>query len=123
MSHENQTTNASAATTAHTAGTWRVAGELDFLRVEAESENPNACDGIRQIALVRQSDYEIPNYEEAEANAKLIAAAPELLDALQGVMNFIEQYATLHDCNGKDLEEDFSDFANAANAAIRKAGI
>ena len=27
----------------------------------------------------------IPN-EEAEANAKLIAAAPELLDALQGIM-------------------------------------
>jgi len=71
-----------------TTGTWEVIGDTDSIRVvNRNSEDPNACDGIRQIALVRQGDYEIPNYAEAEANARLIAAAPKLLAALQKALS------------------------------------
>lgn len=56
-----------------------------------------------------------------KANANLITAAPDLLESLDAMLEFIDQYATLTDCNGRNLEEDFSDFRKAAMKAIRKA--
>jgi len=89
-----------------TKGKWEIIGQMDDLRVIVEnSNNPHACDGIRQICEVRQHGYEIPDYVEAVANAKLIAAAPELLAALERMLNadrrcnkggFSEHQARIH---------------------------
>jgi len=51
---------------------------------------------------------EIRNYDELEANARLISAAPELLEALEGLME-AETY-----CSGETAAWD------KARAAIRK---
>ncbi len=104
----------------HTPGPWEVAGELSHLRVNRyNSENPNACDGIRQIALVTQGDYEIPHYGEAEANARLIAAAPELLAALDELLASYVSLVNSGDAGSWNPETDAE--VKAARAAIAKA--
>lgn len=108
----------------HTPGPWAVAGELDYLRVESpNSADPNACDGVRQIAIVRQSDYEIPNYGEAEANARLIAAAPDLLSALEGIVAAMDNGFSLpvEDCEPGTQAHVEAVSIEAAHAAILKA--
>ncbi len=60
--------------TKHTQGDWRVNGHLDDLRIMNKES---------QICVVRCFDSAIPNYKESEANAKLIAAAPEMLKELE----------------------------------------
>jgi len=72
----------------HTPTPWEVTGELDYIRISnTDSKNPDSCDGIRQVAHVVQGDYEIPNYEEAMANAQHIIHCvnthAELLEALK----------------------------------------
>jgi hypothetical protein len=47
------------------------------------------------IAYVKPED--IDDYEEVEANAKLIAAAPELLQSLQGAIFILRQEGFLDD--------------------------
>jgi hypothetical protein len=53
--------------------------------------------------------------DEARANARLIAAAPSLLSALQDIANYTS--ATHAECAAKVLDEN----ANIARAAIAKA--
>jgi len=74
----------------HTPAPWSIIGnELRPRIVNEESTHEGACDGIRQVCIVRQGDYEIPNYEEAQANALLISAAPDMLTALQAVSGIL----------------------------------
>ena len=56
----------------HAASAAMIAGAP---RKETRQKIARACDGVRQIAQVNQNDYEIPDYEEAKANADLIAEA------------------------------------------------
>lgn len=71
----------------HTPGPWRVYGDDTNIFVgQTDSDNENACDGIRQVCEVKQGDSEIPDYDEAAANAQLIAAAPDLLEALEAIL-------------------------------------
>lgn len=62
-----------------------------------------------------QSDRECPD-EEHEANVSLIAAAPELLEALQGMVDLAEQMNDASD-EGGQLDKRF----DAAISAIAKA--
>jgi hypothetical protein len=58
------------------------------------------------------------------ADARLIAAAPELLEALQGMLNIVSDSYGVdgYHLNGEIAEwDEFSDEINAANAAIAKA--
>jgi hypothetical protein len=65
--------------TKHTKGKWETQGSLDNIEVIVKT----SIDGLySRIAHVANWDQYPPNYEEAEANAKLIAAAPELLETL-----------------------------------------
>lgn len=64
-------------TTQHTAGPWHVSGKRyhsDMLRVFTEM-----CDTVAMVPST-------PFYQRDEANARLIAAAPELYSALQGMV-------------------------------------
>lgn len=97
-----------------TKGIWEVQGSFDELRVGVKnSKDPNSCDNYRQVCIVQQSDYEIPNYTEAEANAKLIAAAPDLLNACLKVIE--SEYGT-----GPSVGY-FDDLKMKCEAAINKA--
>jgi hypothetical protein len=106
----------------HTPAPWVIEGELDHICVvNNESKDERACDGVRQVCRVGQGDFEYLDYDEALANAKLIAAAPELLDqlkrcvkVLQGVVN-----DTLGDKTGRDAV--CATFAISAMDAIDKA--
>jgi hypothetical protein len=68
----------------HTPAPWVIEGELDHICVvNNESKDERACDGVRQVCRVGQGDFEYLDYDEALANAKLIAAAPAMLEALR----------------------------------------
>lgn len=68
----------------HTPEPWTVRGHLDGLEVvNLQSSSPNACDGVRTICRVQCGDYEVPDYDEAEVNARLLRAAPALLRVLK----------------------------------------
>lgn len=63
--------------------------------------------------------------EEQRANARLIAAAPELLEALQEMVSRIEYYANLDDSQKPSIEDWESTYnssdMDAARAALAKA--
>lgn len=70
----------------HTPGPWIV--NYDGLNIDTKQDG-----GIEQVARVSRTN------EEREANARLIAAAPDLLDALKE----IEERA---DSNARDLDPE-----------------
>jgi hypothetical protein len=111
-------------TSKHTPGPWRVTNS-DVLPTEGD-------DGLRLIGIyageVVKSPHEnmVTGYidcggkfvascntrsdHEAEANARLIAAAPDLLEALEDALEIISDH----------LDNDFPDFLHFARAAIAK---
>lgn len=72
--------------TKHTKGEWRLSQDWDNkIRIFAESDRGYIpiADVLNPICTPQHSDVQI-------ANAKLIAAAPELLEALKCVLNTLE---------------------------------
>jgi hypothetical protein len=75
---------------------------------------PNIEEGVNAVAKVHgRSD------RAARANAKLIAAAPDLLEALQGVIGFIDDLALLE--GGLSTNGPAQQRLDSARAAIAKA--
>lgn len=70
--------------TKHTKGEWELK-----TRLEDTSNIANIIGGDGKKIICTLSAYEFRNcsIEETNSNAKLIAAAPELLEALQMIMN------------------------------------
>lgn len=98
--------------TKHTPGPWSL----------TENENRIAS-GNTVIARIYAHTSEgqpsnvAPFTEEDTANAKLIAAAPELLENLQELLEFCETYGF----SDRVSPTDWSGFFDAARAAIAKA--
>jgi len=92
--------------TKHTKGNWVYQKYSTDYGVYSETGNG------RDIALVREYGSD----EEAEANAKLIAAAPEMLEALIEINKMIADSVT---CNGVKLNTGI--IAKISMSAIRKA--
>ena len=87
----------------HTAGEWILSGS---------NKIRNGKDGF-VIATITSDEitHFICNKAESEANAKLIAAAPEMLNLLQKLSNTIT--------NGDDLESLFFETQNLINKATK----
>lgn len=72
----------------HTPGPWTQA-----------TMGPNGCpivgSGALMVAMIAHSTNEPEQAEEAKANARLIAAAPELLEALQEVFSDADKAKSL----------------------------
>lgn len=68
-----------------TKGKWIVTGELDHLEVVVSHEEKDFHQWKR-VSSVKCFDHHVPRYEESKANARLISAAPDLLEALQVLM-------------------------------------
>lgn len=67
----------------HTPGKWNTSKLVNDIGIYADGSN-------RDLALVYKYSRSIPE-EEAQANANLMAAAPELLEALQKAKEVIER--------------------------------
>ena len=107
----------------HTPGPW--------VYVDAEKE---ASMQFRKLCVIRGGGKEItsfswqtpskafPSKEESQANARLIAAAPELLEALQGAIGALEQDVdTGADYNDADWSGIAQQRLDDARAAIARA--
>jgi hypothetical protein len=95
----------------HTPGPWVVNDIRDcgtFIQTKEEFENGRLTIGVVESATNRTY---YPTRYEAKANARLIAAAPELLDALQHVL-------AASDAGDMD---SLANAASEARAAIAKA--
>lgn len=97
---------------AHTPGPWAIRDGYGLLKAEVgPSGRAVATVWTKQMPNGKEDQKEPLAWAEGEANAALIAAAPELLEALQSVMNYPEVRSYL----GSLISEQ-------ADAAIAKAG-
>ena len=100
----------------HTAGPWTCETSLERW---GEYFIPQiAADIIAMDDL--ESDEPVGQNETDEANARLIAAAPELLEALKGCVNHLEQIAKRDYPYANTMQRRFNS-TRAALAAITKA--
>lgn len=91
--------------TSHTQGQWKITGEL---------KNQIRCKDNHVLANV--NPLNVYGKEETQANTKLMAAAPELLEALNGAKSLIERMCIVCDLK----EEGFNEY-NDSVKAIKKA--
>ncbi len=76
--------NAKKTSSAHTAGPWAVFGiKTDAPLIHTVKDGPAGV----MVAIVSK---EWGTEREKEANSHLIAAAPELLDALEWIVDFVD---------------------------------
>ena len=74
----------------HTPGPWQVMGGERLVWVSAHLAGPSdICDLYHYSAKAPENDGFVLK-ENAEANAHLIAAAPDLLEALEGLWDVVE---------------------------------
>ena len=92
-----------------TPGPWTVADpeDLSYTQVIVAASGTDDAEDVAEVSISRPDIH--PN---ARANARLIAAAPELLDLLQKHLDWFE---------GKFLPVNESEFIAATRAAIAKA--
>lgn len=95
---------------AHTAGPWQVASDGSLGTVETESGVV-----IAQAMQVRPRAQDMKHVERM-ANARLIAAAPDLLKALRGMLSAWNMV-----CDANGFERDHIQQQKDAVAAIAKA--
>ncbi len=103
--------------TKHTPGEWHIekSGTGKYNRVFTIYGTDNLCEkcgkGDGQWLICETLESAV-GYKKAEANAKLIAAAPELLEALQGILDIGKRDTSnpKYDC-----------YYNTAKEAIKKA--
>jgi hypothetical protein len=62
----------------------------------------NRMEPLRHIGMVSNFLYDHSSRAENEANAKLIAAAPDLLEDLREAAATLRRYETLHRAKGTD---------------------
>lgn len=103
----------------HTPGPWRIAKSAESFGIKEVSEHSDL--GFhREIAHIDPEDWE--NIEEAQANAQLMATAPELLEAIERLhttMTAVPASNWLHldPAAGEEIDEALE----LAYAAITKA--
>ena len=102
-----------AMTAKHTPGPWEAVctegRELDATQLVKDSRH--------QIVALCDEDIQKPRTER-EANARLIAAAPEMAEALRAIYDYDE----LHEEAGNQ-ETRLGELARSAEAALQKAGL
>lgn len=102
-----------SAKVGHTPGPW------EYLEDDCHDDERHGviakCTDL-WIATCFRSGTETSTEAEAEANARLIAAAPELLTSLRGLLAI-----TVHPYDGAEFEDGEVPEVDAARAAIAKA--
>lgn len=107
---------------AHTPGPWEFGGAYGHQYVRITANNHKKIIGtVRDSELDGVDSHGMPRFlktEEGRANANLIAAAPELMEALSGML---QVYGGSHDSDGLPKHETELDLIEQARAAIAKA--
>ena len=67
----------------HTPGPWAIVDRDDALVIQTESPSKTKYGASRYACLSGFDRHDEKQYAEAKANARLIAAAPDLLEVLQ----------------------------------------
>ena len=81
--------------------------------IDIDTKIGNIC----QVYSLVETDYKTPHNEELIANAKLIAAAPDMFNALEELLAQVKQFTA-----GNIGEQDyFRDEISNAKKAIKKA--
>lgn len=92
----------------HTPGPWKLCARGDYSDFDGDSAVITGDGDTRRLAVVHHDDT-----AEHQANAQLIAAAPELLASLKAVMSFW--------INVESGDEMPAEIFDAATTAIAKA--
>lgn len=95
----------------HTGGTWRAAAKPSSIVGWPIISSPQG----KSVANVHGTD------EESAANARLIAAAPDLLTALQDAYRFISQPRTMWNDKAEYDTRNYNALTAKIRAAISKA--
>jgi hypothetical protein len=98
---------------AFTKGPWIVYDDDsgNELEITCDARDGKVCIASIEIGFVKQFDY------EQQANARLIASAPDLVEALAGLYADQVDYLTINKLGGMD-----NHWMKAARAALSKAG-
>lgn len=108
---------------AHTPGPWCVEDPMGPESLWIVQEDKETYEWF-PIAVCNMPDEEDHNFTGSEvvANARLIAAAPELLEAAQAMDQFWKALGAIDEFEGVDADyERFERVAQLAHAAIAKA--
>ena len=108
---------------AFTPGPWsvRLSKSGYPYQIVAPRESDKAAGRVGS-AITRWGSISLPSSEEGQANARLIAAAPDLLAALQDALEFAEDQEDTEDGpDGRPQANDAMLLAQTLRAAIAKA--
>lgn len=110
----------------HTPGPWKfstthpMSGSAWFVITDHNGSGPIMdVGGNDKSGQIAEAKYLITDPQEIEANARLIAAAPELLEALEAKVQECDDEAEHYRIAGSPIIE--SDWLKQARAAIAKA--
>jgi len=112
--------------TTHTPGPWTTRGKIDGsgsaqIRAEDGKIWIGGAMGSHHTPSQRVNHSSFPADTEGEANARLIAAAPELLEALKAIVDMVPIYAKNHPRFNQASRLERKTQIDAARAAIAKA--
>lgn len=108
--------------TKHTPGPWGNIGKQDVYTFNIYADTSKGRILVAETFPNWSHENKVASnkrIEEAESNAKLIAAAPELLEALKSLYEFAELYGV--GSYPKASHEDWSGYLESAQNAIKKA--
>jgi hypothetical protein len=105
--------------TKHTPGPWIVNSEGQITDLQDRTIVPNVhAHNVRSNAFPRGSGQYVAEDDGGEANARLIAAAPEMLDALRLALTCLDAAA---DGRLGDVKDEIGGTANIVDEVITKA--
>lgn len=84
----------------HTPGPWRLDHAARGAGFSVVAASPKRAGGGNRICTCRPASYSPEAHDEAEANARLIAAAPDLLEELKNLLAAYEQPDRQLCCHG-----------------------
>lgn len=98
----------------HTPGPWKYIGDAEIAGPDGRM--------VAYAAVCRMTDEDLRNRGPASANARLIAAAPELLAALQETREYLDGFIDVVDGpNGQPLPNRAMSLCQEIDEAIAKA--
>ncbi len=105
-----------ASETKWTPGPWSLGrNKSDYMQIDGGLSRPQQHIGLAKVVVAFDGDP----YPQGEANADLIAAAPELYEALERLLKWVAPIAG--DNHDKDREREEMASVEAACSALRKA--
>lgn len=105
-----------------TPGPWEIEQPQNFALQIVHGDFPTRHQDVAQIPLDQADEYDTPE-QEARANARLIAAAPDMAEALESLLRYFEDLYgdnVLPDNTPTDLKATMGELRRA-RAALSKA--